>query len=404
VKGFIVMIESRCQVLIVGAGITGLTIAREFANRGVEDILILEKEGSLGVHASGRNSGVLHAGIYYTPDTLKAKFCIEGNRLMKAFCLERGLTLQETGKVILATNSTQVEVLHELKRRADLSGARAFLVDRQRLCEIEPHAVTFSKALFSPDTVVIKPLEVLKALEDELTQSTKTTILYETVFRTLLSDHQAYTSKGVIRFEKFINAAGSYGDQIAHQFGMAKEYKILPFKGTYKKLVRDRTFLVRGNVYPVPDLRNPFLGIHLTRNANNEVYVGPTAIPVFSRENYRYFEGLGWETFPILFRNAVLLLKNQAFRRVALTEPRKYLKRFVFREARRLIPELCLHDLIDSDRVGIRPQLVHWPTKTLVTDYVMLHNGDALHILNPVSPAFTSSMAFARYAVTTILG
>ncbi len=398
------MRESQCQVLIVGAGITGLTIARELVNRGAEDILILEKEGSLGAHASGRNSGVLHAGIYYTPDTLKARFCVEGNRLMKAFCRERGLSLKETGKVILATSPTQVEVLHELKRRADLSGARTFLIDRQELCEIEPHVVTCDKALFSPDTAVIRPQEVLKALEDELTRSAKTTMFYKTAFKSLLSDRQARTSKGVIRFEKFINAAGSYGDQVAHQFGLAKEYKTLPFKGTYKKLTRNRTFLVRGNVYPVPDLKNPFLGVHLTRSADGEVYVGPTAIPVFSRENYRNFEGWGWETFLILFRNAVLLLKNQAFRRVALTEPRKYLKRFILKEARRLVPELCLHDLVDSDKVGIRPQLVHWPTKTLVTDYVVLHNGDALHILNPVSPAFTSSMAFAKYAVTTLLG
>ena len=391
-------------MLIVGAGITGLTIARELVNQGAEDILILEKEGSLGVHASGRNSGVLHAGIYYTPDTLKARFCVEGNRLMKAFCREKGLTLKETGKVILATSPTEVEVLHELKRRADLSGARAFLIDRQELREIEPHVTTCDEAFFSPDTAVIRPGEVLKALEDELARSAKTTIFYKTAFKTLLSDHQARTSEGVIRFEKFINAAGSYSDQIAHQFGLAKEYKILPFKGTYKKLTRNRTFLVRGNVYPVPNLKNPFLGVHLTRSADGEVYVGPTAIPAFSRENYRNFEGWGWETFPILFRNAVLLLKNQAFRQVALTEPRKYLKRFIFKEARRLVPELCLHDLVDSDKVGIRPQLVHWPTKTLVTDYIVLHNGDALHILNPISPAFTSSMAFAKYAVATLLG
>ena len=398
------MRENRCQVLIVGAGITGLTIARELVNQGAEDILILEKEGSLGVHASGRNSGVLHAGIYYTPDTLKARFCVEGNRLMKAFCREKGLTLKETGKVILATSPTEVEVLHELKRRADLSGARAFLIDRQELREIEPHVTTCDEALFSPDTAVIRPGEVLKALEDELARSAKTTIFYKTSFKTLLSDHQARTSEGVIRFEKFINAAGSYSDQIAHQFGLAKEYKILPFKGTYKKLTRNRTFLVRGNVYPVPNLKNPFLGVHLTRSADGEVYVGPTAIPAFSRENYRNFKGWGWETFPILFRNAVLLLKNQAFRQVALTEPRKYLKRSIFKEARRLVPELCLHDLVDSDKVGIRPQLVHWPTKTLVTDYIVLHNGDALHILNPISPAFTSSMAFAKYAVATLLG
>ncbi len=398
------MKQNQCQVLIVGAGIIGLTIAREFVNRGIEDILILEKEPFLGLHASGRNSGVLHAGIYYTPGTLKAKFCIEGNRLMKEFCRERGLTLNETGKVIVARSPAEVEALYELKRRADLCGAHAFLIGSKRLGELEPHAVTCNEALFSPDTAVIRPIEVLKALAEELTQSVKVTIHYDTVFKGLFGDHQAQTSRGVIRFEKFVNAAGSYADHIAHQFGLAKEYKALPFRGTYKKLAPNRTFLVRGNIYPVPDLRTPFLGVHLTRSVDGEILIGPTAMPALGRDKYRVFEGWGWETFPILSRDLVLMFKNHTFRRVALTEPRKYLKRFIFNEARRLVPELCLHDLVGTDHVGIRPQLIHWPTKTLVMDYVVLRDRDSLHILNPISPAFTSSLAFAKDVVVQLLG
>jgi L-2-hydroxyglutarate oxidase LhgO len=397
------MEQNQCQILIVGAGITGLTIARELVNRGAEDILILEKESSLGLHASGRNSGILHAGMYYTPDTLKARFCVEGNRLMKEFCREKGLALNETGKVILAGSPSEVEALYELKRRADLCGARAFLINRKKLGEIEPHATPCNEALFSPDTAVIRPIEVLKALEEELTRSAKAVICYETVFKGLLGERQASTSRGVIRFEKLVNAAGSYGDKIAHQCGLAKEYKTLPFKGTYKQLARNRTALVRGNIYPVPDLRTPFLGIHLTRTVDNEVLVGPTAIPAFGRENYQAFKGWGWEMLPILFRDSVLLLKNHTFRQVALTEPKKYLRRFVLKEARRLVPELCLHDLVETNHTGIRPQLIHWPTKMLVMDFVVLHDGDALHILNPISPAFTSSMAFAKDVVTTLL-
>jgi len=397
------MEQNQCQILIVGAGITGLTIARELVNQGAEDILILEKESSLGLHASGRNSGILHAGMYYTPDTLKARFCVEGNRLMKEFCREKGLALNEAGKVILAGSPSEVEALYELKRRADLCGARAFLINRKKLGEIEPHATPCNEALFSPDTAVIRPIEVLKALEEELIRSAKAAICYETVFKGLLGGRQACTSRGVIRFEKLVNAAGSYGDKIAHQCGLAKEYKTLPFKGTYKQLARNRTALVRGNIYPVPDLRTPFLGIHLTRTVDNEVIVGPTAIPAFGRENYQAFKGWGWEMLPILFRDSVLLLKNHTFRQVALTEPKKYLRRFVLKEARRLVPELCLHDLVETNHTGIRPQLIHWPTKMLVMDFVVLHDGDALHILNPISPAFTSSMAFAKDVVTTLL-
>ncbi|MFC1915345.1 L-2-hydroxyglutarate oxidase [Chloroflexota bacterium] len=397
------MKQNKCQVLIVGAGITGLTLARELVNRGIGDILILEKERFLGLHASGRNSGVLHAGMYYTPDTLKAKFCVQGNRLMKEFCRERGLTLNETGKVILATNPSEVKALYELKHRADLCGARAFLIDRKRLRELEPHARACKEALFSPDTAVIRPAEVLKALAEELTQSARVTICYETAFEGLSGESQAQTSRGAIRFEKFINAGGSHSDQIAHQFGLAKEYKILPFKGTYKQLAHNRTFLVRGNIYPVPDLRTPFLGVHLTRSADGEILVGPTAIPAFGRENYRFFEGWGWETFSILFRDSVLLLKNRTFRQVAMAEPKKYLKRFVLKGARKLVPELCLDDLVETEHVGVRPQLIHWPTKALVTDYVVLRDSDSLHILNPISPAFTSSLAFAKDVVTKLL-
>lgn len=399
------MKQTKCQVLIVGAGIIGLTLARELVDRGIGDILIIEKECSVGLHASGRNSGVLHAGMYYTPDTLKARYCVEGNRLMKEFCRERGLALNETGKVILAKSPSEVEALHELKHRADLCGARAFLIDSQRLKELEPYAVTAdNEALFSPDTAVIRPIEVLKALETELIQSAKVTICYETTFRGLAEDRQALTSREVIQFEKFVNAAGSYADHIAHQFGLAKEYKILPFKGTYHKLVDNRTVLVRGNIYPVPDLRTPFLGVHFTRSANDEILVGPTAMPAFSRENYRAFEGWGWETFSILFRDAILLFKNSSFRQVAFTEPRKYLKRFVAKEARRLVPELTLNDLTDAEHVGIRPQLIHWPTKTIVMDYVVLYNRNSLHILNPISPAFTTSLPFAKDMVAQLLG
>ena len=398
------MKQDQCQFLIVGAGITGLAIARELANRGIKDIMLLEKESSIGLHASGRNSGVLHAGMYYTPDTLKAKYCVEGNRLMKEFCQKKGLTLNETGKVILARNHFETEALHELKRRADLCGARAILIDNKKLSEFEPYATPCNEALFSPDTAVIRPIEVLKALENELIQSGKGTICYETAFMGLSEDHEAHTSKGAIQFEKFINAAGSYGDQIAHKCGLAKEYKTIPFKGTYKKLVPNRTFLVRGNIYPVPDLRTPFLGVHLTRSADGEILVGPTAIPAFGRENYRAFEGLGREALRILFWDWVLMLKNHKFRQVALTEPKKYLKRFVLKEARKLVPALRLQDLTETGHAGIRPQLVHWPSKMLVMDYVVLYDGDSIHVLNPISPAFTTSLASAKDIVTKLLG
>ncbi len=398
------MKQNECQFLIVGAGITGLTIARELIQRGVGDIVILEKEAALGLHASGRNSGVLHAGMYYTPDTLKARYCVDGNRLMKEFCRQKKLTLHETGKVILATGPSQLEALYELKRRADLCGARAYIIDNKKLHELEPYAADSDEAVHSPDTAVIKPVEVLQALEAELVASGKVTIHYDTTFHNRGGDKRAETSRGVIKFEKLINAAGAYADRIAHQFGLAKEYRLLPFKGTYKQVAHDRSFLVRSNIYPVPDLRTPFLGVHFTRSADGEILVGPTAMPAFGRENYGILSGFDRESLSILYRDAVLLFTDPAFRLNALTEPRKYLKRFVYKDARKLLPELRPQDITESSHVGMRPQLVHWPSKQLVMDFIVLNEADSLHILNPISPAFTTSLAFARDMADKLLG
>ena len=398
------MKQNQCQFLIVGAGITGLTIARELIQRGIGDIVILEKENTLGQHASGRNSGVLHAGMYYTPDTLKAKYCVDGNRLMKEFCRQKKLTLHETGKVILATGPSQLEALYELKRRADLCGARASIIDNKKLHELEPYAADSDEALHSPDTAVIKPTEVLRALEAELVASGKVTVYYGTTFHNRAGDNRAETSRGTIEFEKLLNAAGAYADRIAHQFGLAKEYRILPFKGTYKQIAQDRSFLVRSNIYPVPDLRTTFLGVHFTRSADGEVLVGPTAMPAFGRENYGILSGFDRESVSILLRDAVLLFTNPAFRQVALTEPRKYLKRFVYKEARKLMPELKPRDITESTHVGVRPQLIHWPSKQLVMDFIVLNEADSLHILNPISPAFTTSLAFAKDMADKLLG
>jgi L-2-hydroxyglutarate oxidase len=398
------MKQNECQFLIVGAGITGLTIARELIQRGVGDIVILEKEPALGLHASGRNSGVLHAGMYYTPDTLKAKYCVDGNRLMKEFCRQKKLTLHETGKVILATGPVQMEALYELKRRADLCGARASIINNKKLHELEPYAADSDEALHSPDTAVIKPIEVLQALEAELVASGKVTVNYDTTFYNRGGDNQAETSQGAIKFEKLINAAGAYADRIAHQFGLAKEYRLLPFKGTYKQVAHERSYLVRSNIYPVPDLRTPFLGVHFTKSADGEILVGPTAMPAFGRENYGILSGFDQESVSILLRDALLLFLNSSFRDVARTEPRKYLKRFVYKDARKLMPELKPGDITESQHVGIRPQLIHWPSKQLEMDFIVLDEANSLHILNPISPAFTTSLAFAKDMADKLLG
>jgi len=393
-----------CHTLIVGAGITGLTTARELLKRGVTDVCIIEKETGLGAHASGRNSGVLHAGIYYNPGTNKARFCVEGNKIMKEFCREHGLTLKETGKVIVPDSEDKLGMLDELKKRADSAGAVSRMIDRKELLEREPHAAPMERALYSPNTAVIDPKEILDALKSELEGTGKVEFHFGTSFQGLSSGTTAATSGGGIKFEKFINAAGTFADRVAAAFGIGAQYRILPFKGTYKKLVSGRADLVRGNIYPVPDLRNPFLGVHFTRSAHDDVYLGPTAIPVLGREEYGLADDLSGESVSILWRDAVLFFANDAFRTAALSEIRKYSSANLLMEARGLLPELRKSDLENTPKAGIRPQLVDWPAKKLVMDFVVVKDGDSIHILNAISPAFTCSMAFAKYTIDTLLG
>ena len=257
--------------------------------------------------------------------------------------------------------------------------------------------------MLSHDTAVVNPKLVLKELMRDLLES-GVRFLFSNSFIGLVSKKIAKTQKHSIHFNYCINAAGAYADKIATHFGLASDYHSLPFKGTYKKFVpsEDRV-TVNGNIYPVPDLRNPFLGVHFTRSAENEIYVGPTAIPCFGRENYSGLHGIDKELMAILFSSAALFTTNSGFRRVALTEPRKYIRQFLYKDASKLVKGLKKSELVACQKVGIRPQLIHWPTKTLVMDFLFKKADNSLHILNAISPAFTCSMAMAKNLANELL-
>lgn len=391
------------MIVICGGGITGLSIARELVKRDYNDIVILEKEKEIGVHVSGRNSGVLHAGIYYTPESLKAKFCLGGNELMKEFCESKDIPIKRSGKVIVTKNEDELEILHELHKRAVNNKVEVKLIDKKELSEIEPYAKTVEQALYSPLTAVVNPKDILKEIEKELVKSKKVKILKETKFIKLINNKTILTSKGKLNFELFINAAGAYADMVAHSFGVGLEYKMLPFKGTYKKLKREKSYIVNGNIYPVPDIKNPFLGVHLTKGYDGEVYIGPTAIPAFGRENYGIFRGVDLEAVQILYRDLIMFLKNEKFRNPALEEPKKYLSRYFFKDVKPLAKNIEFSDILPSSKVGIRPQLVNWKTKELEMDFVVMKDSNSIHILNAISPAFTSSFAFAEFVVNEYL-
>jgi len=390
------MLPERAEILIVGGGIIGLTIARELsARRG--GVLVLEKEDRLGRHASGRNSGVLHAGIYYAPDSLKARSCLAGNRLMKAYCREKGLPLAESGKVVVARTEAELPVLEELFRRATANGARVEMVDEQALAGIEPMARTVERALWSRDTAVVDPKAVLESLRADL-EAAGVRVVTGCRFLGLDGPSAARTSLGRVAFGRLVNAAGAYCDEVARAFGIGAHLRLVPFKGIYRKLRAGASFPVNGNIYPVPDIRNPFLGVHFTRSVHGDVYLGPTAIPALGPENYGVLAGAEG-ALRILAQDAALFLANARFREVALTEPRKYLPVFFHRDAARLVRSYDPRLFERAEKVGIRPQLVDWRTKELVMDFLVEARDGSVHVLNPISPAFTSSMALARQVV-----
>lgn len=381
---------------MVGAGIIGLALARELLSRGHGDIVILEKEPELGMHASGRNSGVLHAGIYYAADSLKARYCLQGNFLLKQYCKQHGLPLMERGKVIVARHESELPTLHQLYHRAQANGAKVDLIDEKQLADIEPNARTVGTALFSHYTAQVDPKAVLASLRRELEDSGAVRIETSCGFLGVKGSSVAQTSKGPIRFNRFVNCAGSYCDVVAQAFGLARHLRLIPFKGIYRKLSPQAPYKINSNIYPVPDIKNPFLGVHFTRSIHGDVYLGPTAIPALGRENYGVLSGMDKEAGRILLNDAVMFLANPSFRQVALTEPRKYLPSYFFNDARRLVRQLRPQDVLSSPKAGIRPQLVDWRTKELLMDFMVQADGPTVQVLNPISPAFTCSLALAK--------
>jgi L-2-hydroxyglutarate oxidase LhgO len=386
--------------LIIGGGIIGLNVAKVLIEKEpLAKITLIEKERDVGMHGSGRNSGVLHAGFYYTADSLKAKFTKEGNARLKAFCKERGLMINECAKVVVAQNAQEVAGLEELKRRGDANGVEMSWMSEEALHVRFPLIKTHQKALFSPTTATVDPLAVTKAFKQYVIEK-GVSVLSGTKYLSKLQEGEVRTSGGVIAYKKLINCAGLYADKIAQDFGFAKEFTIIPFKGIYLKDEKNRCGLST-NVYPVPNLANPFLGVHYTLTVHNEAKIGPTAIPAFWRENYKGFDNFQLnELMQILFYEAKLFLSNAfGFRALALSEVRKYVKSHLLDLAKGLTHEIEHSGFDHWSTPGIRAQLLNVSTLELVQDFVVQGDEKSVHVLNAVSPAFTSSMPFAEWVV-----
>ena len=386
--------------LIIGGGIIGLNIARALKLQYKDaSVVVIEKEAEAAMHSSGRNSGVLHAGFYYSADSLKAKFTKEGNASMHKFCKERNLRINECAKVVVAQNDEEVAGLEELKRRGDVNKVELNWMSEEELNEKFPLIKSRKKALFSPTTATIDPREVTLEFK-KVVQELGVEVLTSTAYIKRNYEYEIETSRGAMKFKKLINCAGLYADKIAKDFNFGHNYVIIPFKGIYLKDKYNVCGLTT-NVYPVPNLANPFLGVHYTYAVEDDSKIGPTAIPAFWRENYKGFDNFNFsEMVQILYYEAKLFLTNAfGFRDLAISEVKKYSKTYLLNLTKGLTKPLDMSGFDSWSTPGIRAQLLDTKTLELVQDFVVEGDNVSVHVLNAVSPAFTSAMPFSQWVV-----
>ena len=390
--------SERCDIAIVGGGILGLAVARELGKRQPgASICVLEREQQLGTHQTGHNSGVIHAGVYYVPGSLKARLCVEGAREMYEYCESHEIPSERCGKVIVATDASELERLDELERRGHANGVPGLKrIDADGIRELEPHATGIA-GLHSPNTGIADFPAVAHAYARDVTDAGGTIATgcevsdVQVSGRSLRLTH----SHGVTEARNVVFCAGAWADRLAVAAGADPDPRIVPFRGAYLRLRPERRHLVRSLIYPVPDPSLPFLGVHLTKHIDGEVLVGPTALMAAARDAYRLgtvhrrdlLETLAWPgTWRMLSR----------WWRTGVTEVRHAALRSAFvKAAARYVPELQSSD-VEPSFAGVRAQALGRDGK-LVDDFVFSHTERALHVRNAPSPAATSSLAIARH-------
>jgi L-2-hydroxyglutarate oxidase len=392
----------KSDFLIIGGGVIGLTIARELKRRHASaTVALIEKEKDCGTHASGRNSGVLHAGFYYTADSLKARFTRDGNIRMTKYCEERGLKINKCGKLVVAQSESDLPWLDELLARAKKNGVELQDITDQQAKEIEPRVRTLQRALFSPVTSSVDPKEVInRMVQDAKNEGVQ--IHPETKYISA-KDNVVETNKGNFEASYVVNAAGLYADKIANDYGFAENYRVLPFKGLYLYSSEPAGSL-RTHIYPVPNLANPFLGVHFTLTAYGRTKLGPTAIPAFWREQYGPVENFNpHEIADIIMRQTKLMFSSSFdFRKLAWEEMRKYSRAHMIALAAPMLDHVNPDHYKEWGKPGIRAQLLDIKKQKLEMDFVLEGDDRSMHVLNAVSPAFTCALPFADYVCDAI--
>ena len=378
----------------------GLSIAKQLLEKNKKfSIIVIDKEKEIGLHSSGRNSGVLHAGIYYKPGSLKAKVCIKGAIRLKQWCKENNLEVLECGKVIAVQDPELDQKLDFLYDRGKKNGADISLINEDEFARIVPNGRTATgRAIWSPKTSVVAPKKILQKLLLNLSELNVRFIYESQINKVDKNSNCIFLSTGQqINFGHLFNVAGLQADKVAKKFNIGENFIIYPFKGIYWELNKNCNLNFKTNLYPVPDLNVPFLGIHVTPGIDGKTYLGPTAIPAFGRENYRGFENFEpISSIKFLSEMAKLFYKNsKGFRKYATQQAFQGLKPLFLSSAKKLIPDLTINDLVLSKKVGIRSQLYDKSSLSLIDDFKMISIGNSTHLLNAISPAFTASFELA---------
>jgi len=396
------MTDSGYNVIIIGGGVVGLAVALEITRRFPRlRLLVLEKEDGVARHQSGHNSGVIHSGVYYKPGSLKARLSVAGAAAMVEFCREHGIPHKVCGKVIVATRADELPRLEDLRRRGEANGLTGLrLIGPEELRELEPHASGL-RALLVPSTGITDYAVVCEKYAELISASggTVLTAAAATGIRRSTNEIVVETSRGAFATSALINCAGLFSDRISRMAGDRPSARIIPFRGEYYDLVADRASLVRALIYPVPDPRFPFLGVHFTRRITGKVDAGPNAVLAFAREGYRATDlnlrdFVSALAFPGFWRMAARYWRN------GFAEWYRSLSKPAFVHAlQRMLPEVRENDLIPGGS-GVRAQAVK-PNGDLVDDFQFVPSGRVLHVLNVPSPAATASLTIARTIVDT---
>jgi L-2-hydroxyglutarate oxidase LhgO len=389
------------RIGVIGAGIVGLAVARRLGEVEPEaELTVLDKESQVGAHQTGHNSGVAHAGVYYTPGSLKAQLCRRGIELLKPYCEERGIAYEECGKLIVARDPDELGRLDEIERRATANGVPGLKrLGPAEMVEIEPY-VRGVAALHSPHTAIVDFKAVTRAYADDVRAAGGSVRLGFEVAGIRRANGEvrvSSTSGEELAFDRLVVCGGLYSDRLAQMAGEGREPWIVPFRGEYYKLVPEREEMVRGLIYPVPDPAYPFLGVHFTRRVEGGVDIGPNAVLAFKREGYRRTDFSAADLLDVLRSKGFRRLARKHWRMGAAEMWGSVSTRAFIARARDFIPALTVRD-VEPAPAGVRAQALD-PDGSLVDDFRITRVGGLVLVRNAPSPAATSSLAIAEYVV-----